>query len=44
MDYATVLQILDSAVRLMTLAAEAALAPVGDPTTLRRLHRAIDRF
>ena len=32
------------AVRLMTLAAEAALAPVGDPTTLRRLHRAIDRF
>ena len=30
--------------RLMTLAAEAALAPVGDPTTLRRLHRAIDRF
>ncbi|MGT2515811.1 Hpt domain-containing protein [Sphingomonas panni] len=32
------------AVRLMTLASEAALAPVGDPATLRRLHRAIDRL
>lgn len=32
------------AIRLMTLAAEAALAPVGDQATLRRLHRAIDRF
>lgn len=32
------------AVRLMALAAEAAAAPVGDAATLRKLHRAIDRF
>ena len=32
------------AVRLMALAAEAAAAPVGDQVTLRKLHRAVDRF
>ncbi len=32
------------AVRLMALAAEAAAAPVGDLATLRKLHRAVDRF
>ncbi|MFD1036236.1 Hpt domain-containing protein [Sphingomonas hankookensis] len=32
------------AVRLMALAAEAAASPIGDQVTLRKLHRAVDRF
>lgn len=32
------------AVRLMALADDAAVAPVGDPQTLRKLHRAIARL
>ncbi len=32
------------AVRLMALAAEAAAGPIGDQVTLRKLHRAVDRF
>jgi HPt (histidine-containing phosphotransfer) domain-containing protein len=32
------------AVRLMALAGEAAAAPVGEPLTLRKLHRAIARL